>query len=83
MEEIKMNGKVIGWQDKPSPELRRIMDTCDKNDRERLKETTGEGFYEQVVSMASNLDDKELGLFLKVVAKMKRRNKENEKPVNK
>jgi hypothetical protein len=72
------NGKVIGWQDKPSPELRLLIEICDKNDRERLKEAIGSGFYDQVVKAVSYMDDKEVGLLLKVVAKMKRSNKKEE-----
>ena len=97
MKEITMDGRLIGWQDKPSPETKRFLDMFAKQDEERakkafksslpnfsLKDGDGSYVFEVLVKHAvGQMTDGEFSALLKTLCRHRKRNGEEEQPVNK
>lgn len=86
---MKNNDKGVGLgngqfavQDKPSSELRELMQMVEKNDLEKVKEVcSGLGFdFDQLQGLVVQLEEHELSTLIKVMCKIyKKRKSEKEK----
>ena len=67
MKELRMNGKVIGFQDKASPELRALIESVHKDEEMKDFELTNSPYGSD-----SNMTDSEFARHLRVKCRLRK-----------
>jgi hypothetical protein len=77
MDIIKLSNGKTAEQDKPSRELKLLMEVCMKVDRRKIQsiisKTVWGGYYEKLEDSVSKLSDSEYALFIRVLTEQRKK----------